>query len=93
MFKKDAANMKLEWHQNIMSCNVETPFVLLANEFFDAVPVHIYQKLTSKWIELLVDKDPGSKIDRLVFTKAPGATTRHGLIRALEIANFFSPNC
>lgn len=32
--------------------------VILAHEFFDALPIHKFQKINNKWHELLVNSDP-----------------------------------
>nr|XP_060609938.1 protein arginine methyltransferase NDUFAF7, mitochondrial [Anolis sagrei ordinatus] len=45
----------------------------LAHEFFDALPIHKFQKTEKGWRELLVDIDPEA-LDKLRFVLAPSAT-------------------
>lgn len=45
------------WYQKIEDVPNEFS-VILAHEFFDALPIHKFQKIDNKWCELLVDTDP-----------------------------------
>ena len=60
-----------------MDFSVKSPFVLFANEFFDAVPIHIYKKSTTRWLEVLVDVDEN---DNFILTQSPNVTASLSLI-------------
>lgn len=52
--------------------------VIVAHEFFDALPVHKFQRTdTDKWREILIDIDPAG--DRLRFVHSPTETVALGL--------------
>jgi SAM-dependent MidA family methyltransferase len=46
------------WHQTIETLPEDRPLLILANEFFDALPVRQFQRLESGWHERLVGLGP-----------------------------------
>lgn len=48
-----AQSLAAEWHLNF-SAVPAGPFILIANEFFDALPIHQFQKTEAGWKEILV---------------------------------------
>lgn len=61
-----------------MDTTISTPFLLFANEFFDALPVHIFERDTLYWREIVVDYDKSSKKFRLM--KSPASSVAAKLI-------------
>lgn len=51
-----------KWHDTLASVS-DGPMLLVANEFFDALPIHQYEKRDGKWYERMVATDG----DRLGF--------------------------
>ncbi|MBN8534150.1 MAG: SAM-dependent methyltransferase [Rhizobiales bacterium] len=47
-----------QWHQTIETLPDDRPLLILANEFFDALPVRQFQHLASGWHERLVGLGP-----------------------------------
>nr|XP_034964195.1 protein arginine methyltransferase NDUFAF7, mitochondrial [Zootoca vivipara] len=60
------------WYQDLNDVPEGFSFYL-AHEFFDALPIHKFQKTEKGWCELLVDIDPDTP-DKLRFVLAPSAT-------------------
>ena len=56
------------WHETLAGVPVG-PAILVANEFFDALPIRQFEKTRRGWRERLVDVDPESGAFR--FTRAP----------------------
>ena len=63
----------------------DIPFLLFANEFFDALPVHQFVNVNGKWRERLVDVDPNGHKE-LCYVVAPHTTTMPLLKYASEAA-------
>jgi NADH dehydrogenase [ubiquinone] 1 alpha subcomplex assembly factor 7 len=59
------------WHETIETLP-KAPMIAVANEFFDALPVHQLCRTAEGWRERLVDLDASG--DRLSFVVAHGAT-------------------
>ncbi|XP_039980904.1 protein arginine methyltransferase NDUFAF7, mitochondrial [Xiphias gladius] len=67
-----AAGLPVSWYRRLD--DVPTGFsIFLAHEFFDALPIHKFQRTEKGWREVMVDIDPG-KPDQLRFVKAPSPT-------------------
>ncbi|XP_039604030.1 protein arginine methyltransferase NDUFAF7, mitochondrial isoform X1 [Polypterus senegalus] len=60
------------WHRSLEDVPREFS-VFLAHEFFDALPIHKFQKTDKGWREVLVDIDTEQE-DKLRFVLAPSAT-------------------
>lgn len=50
------------WHQTIETLPEDRPLLILANEFFDALPVRQFQNLASGWHEKLVGLSPEGRL-------------------------------
>jgi SAM-dependent MidA family methyltransferase len=59
-----------EWHDAIESLPTDRPLLIVANEFFDALPIRQFVMTTSGWRERMVDCVDG------VFVPVPGAMVR-----------------
>lgn len=60
------------WHDTIQTLPTDRPLLIVANEFFDALPVHQLVKTFSGWRERVV------RMGMDGFEAAPGETTRYG---------------
>nr|XP_006135286.1 protein arginine methyltransferase NDUFAF7, mitochondrial [Pelodiscus sinensis] len=60
------------WYQQLQDVPQGTSFYL-AHEFFDALPIHKFQRTEQGWREVLIDIDPKVP-DQLRFVLAPSAT-------------------
>ena len=60
-----------------MDLSGENPFLLFANEFLDALPIHIFKKATTKWLEVLLDVD---SLQNLTLTQSPNVSASVSLI-------------
>lgn len=66
------AGLPVSWHRRLD--DVPTGFsIFIAHEFFDALPIHKFQRTEKGWREVLVDVDP-EKSDGLRFVVAPSST-------------------
>ncbi|KAM4528675.1 protein arginine methyltransferase NDUFAF7, mitochondrial isoform 2-T2 [Fundulus diaphanus] len=67
-----AAGFPVSWYRRLE--DVPAAFsIFVAHEFFDALPVHKFQRTEKGWREVLVDIDPADP-DRLRFVVAPTPT-------------------
>lgn len=66
------------WHTDITSLPDDAPLLIVANEFFDALPIHQMQRGEQGWRERLVTVDP--ETDELALTVARGAGPLEALI-------------
>lgn len=64
-----------EWHDDLTRIPVG-PLIVIANEFFDALPVHQFIRTAEGWLENVVTVDG----DQLVLTAAPAATAAAALL-------------
>ncbi len=60
-----AERLEAEWHPNLSSVP-SGPFILIANEFFDALPIHQFQKTEAGWKEIFVGLRDASFATELV---------------------------
>lgn len=58
------------WHSDIATLPDDAPLLVVANEFFDALPIRQVQKTSQGWRERLVAIDPTK--DQLALMIAPG---------------------
>jgi len=61
------AGLEIEWHADFSNVPAG-PMLLLANEFFDALPIHQLLRTPAGWRERLI----GTADEQLVFTEGPG---------------------
>ncbi|XP_054474192.1 protein arginine methyltransferase NDUFAF7, mitochondrial [Anoplopoma fimbria] len=67
-----AAGLPVSWYRRLE--DVPTGFsIFLAHEFFDALPIHKFQRTQKGWREVMVDIDP-EKTEQLRFVVAPSPT-------------------
>ena len=50
------------WHDRLADVPDDAPLILIANEFFDALPVHQYVRTAEGWAERMVGLDPAGKL-------------------------------
>lgn len=67
--KAALAAFRPQWHDDISNLP-DGPFILLANEFFDALPIHQFEHGAHGWLERRIGLD-ASNADRLAFTPWP----------------------
>lgn len=60
--------IKQTWHDNIYDLP-KKPTLIIANEFFDALPIRQYQKIKDEWYEILISIIPSNQ--ELCFIKNP----------------------
>ncbi len=71
--QKALAGHKVTWHAHLDRVP-DGPLVLIANEFFDALPVHQFERTESGWVERLVGIDPETRTLRFTLaSRAAGA--------------------
>lgn len=69
---KTKAGIPVSWYTSLSQ--VPTGFTcFLAHEFFDALPIHKFQKTSSSWREIMVDTDE-NRGDELRFVLSPAVT-------------------
>ena len=73
------AGHRPDWHDNLGEVP-EGPLLVLANEFFDALPVHQYERGTRGWCERLVVLGPDG--ESLAFGLAPPSPLAARLVPA-----------
>ncbi|XP_069371488.1 protein arginine methyltransferase NDUFAF7, mitochondrial [Paralichthys olivaceus] len=67
-----AAGLPVSWYRRLD--DVPTGFsIFIAHEFFDALPIHKFQRTDKGWREVMVDIDP-EKNDQLRFVVTPSPT-------------------
>ncbi|KAI3364610.1 hypothetical protein L3Q82_011390 [Scortum barcoo] len=67
-----AAGLPVSWYRRLD--DVPAGFsIFLAHEFFDALPIHKFQRTQTGWREVMVDIDP-EKTEQLRFVVAPSPT-------------------
>lgn len=64
----------VSWYTAVQDIPYYGNCFFLAHEFFDALPVHQFQKTDQGWREVLVDVSPEKESSQLRFVLAPGAT-------------------
>ncbi|MFQ5959476.1 MAG: class I SAM-dependent methyltransferase, partial [Alphaproteobacteria bacterium] len=64
------ADAVVTWHDALQSVP-EGPMLLIANELFDALPIHQFERQVGAWRERLVDIDPSSGGFRFVLAAGP----------------------
>lgn len=78
----------MQWHRDLEEVPEawDGPTVYIAHEFFDALPVHQFQRAGRTWRERLVDEAPPNdpRHFRLVLSPGPTAAVRALLPRRLE---------
>jgi len=64
---KTLAGTKVEWGRDLRDVPHDTPLFLIANEFFDALPIHQFIRQQERWRERMVSADGGD----LIFAATP----------------------
>lgn len=67
-----ASGHQPRWHLSIDELPTDLPLIVLANEFFDALPVRQFVRMNEGWHEKLIGADDQ---DRLMFGLSPEAAT------------------
>ncbi|XP_069881492.1 protein arginine methyltransferase NDUFAF7, mitochondrial isoform X2 [Dipodomys merriami] len=73
------SGIPVSWYRDLKDVPKGYSFYL-ANEFFDVLPIHKFQKTPHGWREVLIDIDPQVS-DKLRFVLAPGATPAEAFIQ------------
>jgi NADH dehydrogenase [ubiquinone] 1 alpha subcomplex assembly factor 7 len=56
--RQRAAVPGASWHDDISTLPDDSPLIIIANEFFDALPIRQFQRTAAGWRERLVQRDP-----------------------------------
>eukprot|EP00944_MAST-04C_sp_MAST-4C-sp1_P011256 g11256.t1 len=80
-YSKNGGNIKVSWYEEIelVPGNEGTPSIFIAQEFFDALPVHQFQLTKEGWCERLVDietSNDGPHHLRMVLSQTPTIASR-----------------
>ena len=81
------SSIKVKWHTHVQDVPSGLSFYL-AHEFFDALPVHLFQKINNDWREILVNLS--SSKDKLEFVTSPGISP---LAKSFIPSNYPSEQC
>ncbi|KAI5071115.1 hypothetical protein GOP47_0013366 [Adiantum capillus-veneris] len=71
----------ISWHTDLEHVPCGVPTIIIGHEFFDALPIHQFQKSSRGWREKLVDVDESSELG-LRFVLSPGPTAASTLYLA-----------
>ncbi|GFQ95637.1 protein arginine methyltransferase NDUFAF7, mitochondrial [Trichonephila clavata] len=64
----------ITWHPHLTNVPEETFSLFLAHEFFDAMPIHKFQKTPDGWREILIDLKNGDL--QFILSRNPTAATK-----------------
>ncbi|KAK1432841.1 hypothetical protein QVD17_09743 [Tagetes erecta] len=70
----------VSWHSTLEEVPTGLPTIIIAHEFFDALPVHQFQKASRGWCEKMIDVGEDSKF-RVVLSPHPTPATLYLLKR------------
>ncbi|MFS7970740.1 putative protein arginine methyltransferase NDUFAF7 [Helianthus anomalus] len=70
----------VSWHSTLEEVPTGLPTIIIAHEFFDALPVHQFQKASRGWCEKMIDVGEDSKF-RVVLSPQPTPATLYLLKR------------
>ncbi len=73
-----AAGVEAKWHERLDQVP-EGPLLVIANEFFDALPIRQFERRPEGWCERLVGLVPGGK--QLAFTLGPPVSSLGTLVQ------------
>ena len=65
--ERTLAGTKVGWARDVHEVPADAPLFLIANEFFDALPVHQFIRLNGRWHERMVSAEG----DNLIFAVTP----------------------
>src|SRR5512134_920579 len=73
--------LKAQWHDRLEDMPASNPVLLIANEFFDALPIRQYVRVDEGWWERRIGLQPDGSGFAFVLEKANGADLPEGLER------------
>ncbi|KAG9154503.1 hypothetical protein Leryth_014961 [Lithospermum erythrorhizon] len=68
------AGTPVSWHSTLEEVPTGVPTIILAHEFYDALPVHQFQRASRGWCEKLVDVDENSSFHYVLSPRSTPAT-------------------
>ncbi|KAI3462957.1 hypothetical protein Pfo_019620 [Paulownia fortunei] len=68
------AGTPVSWHATLEQVPTGLPTIIIAHEFYDALPVHQFQKASRGWCEKMIDVSENSSF-RFVLSPAPTPAT------------------
>ena len=74
----ERAPVPVSWHSDIATLPEDAPLLIVANEFFDALPIRQIQRVQGGWRERLLAIDPRNHA--LALTLSPGPSVLEPLI-------------
>ncbi|KAJ3504155.1 hypothetical protein NLJ89_g8088 [Agrocybe chaxingu] len=67
-------NVLLHWHDSISEIPTTSEYTMLvAHEFFDALPIHVIQKMETGWHEVLISSDTQGPTQSIGVNDAPAS--------------------
>ncbi|CAH9091962.1 unnamed protein product [Cuscuta epithymum] len=76
---------QVSWHATIEQVPTGSPTIIIAHEFYDALPVHQFQRASHGWCEKMIDVADDSKF-RFVLSAQPTPSTLY-LMKRCKWAN------
>ena len=76
----------MHWHRSLADVPDDLPTIVIAHEFFDALPVHQFQRTDRGWRERLVDVAADDSPLHLRLVLAPRATPASQLLVERRLA-------
>ncbi|OQS07414.1 hypothetical protein THRCLA_00559 [Thraustotheca clavata] len=64
----------IAWYEDVSDLPTGTPSLYIAQELFDALPVHQFEYTSKGWCERLIDIDVSDSEDHFCFVLSPGPT-------------------
>ncbi|OQR92942.1 hypothetical protein ACHHYP_03103 [Achlya hypogyna] len=64
----------IAWYEDVTEMPKGTPSLFIAQELFDALPVHQFEYTAKGWCERLIDIDTSGSEDHFCFVLSPGPT-------------------
>ncbi len=55
--KATLKNYNIEWHNDLSNIKTDKPSIIIANEFFDALPIRQFKFQDNQWLEHYIDDD------------------------------------
>lgn len=79
-YRSTLSGTPVSWHATLEQVPTGLPTIIIAHEFFDALPVHQFQKASRGWCEKMIDVDENSSF-HFVLSPQPTPATLYLLQR------------
>uniref|UniRef100_A0A0D6R0S9 Protein arginine methyltransferase NDUFAF7 n=1 Tax=Araucaria cunninghamii TaxID=56994 RepID=A0A0D6R0S9_ARACU len=78
------SGVPVSWHVDLEQVPKGVPTIIIAHEFYDALPIHQFQKTPRGWTEKLIDIAEDSDGFRFVLSPEPTAATKLYLAKRIK---------